>query len=141
MLLKLIGLGPRGYVRSKWNVFDGIIVIVSAVEIILSNAGGASSFTSGGTISAFRAFRLLRALRLARSWTSLRKLINIISAAFSDMGYFSILILLFIFIYALLGMELFAHFIKYEGESPRENFDDFFHSFISIFIVLVGDDW
>ena len=57
--------------------------------------------------------------------------------------------LLFIFIYSLLGMEFFAHFIKLDengdpdrhGESPRENFDDFFHAFVTIFVILVGDDW
>ena len=46
-------------------------------------------------------------------------------------------------------MEVFAHKIKMdpkgnidsEGESPRENFDDFFHAALTIFIVLVGDDW
>jgi sensor histidine kinase YesM len=27
------------------------------------------------------------------------------------------------------------------GESPRENFDDFFHAFISIYVILIGDDW
>jgi hypothetical protein len=51
-------------------------------------------------------------------------------------------------------MELFAHLVKLDmdsdnmecdlgddGESPRENFDNFFHAFVSIFVVLVGDDW
>jgi hypothetical protein len=54
------------------------------------------------------------------------------------------------FIYALLGMELYAYKVKFDkhdevdledGVSPRENFDDFFHAFMSIFAVLVGDDW
>jgi hypothetical protein len=59
--------------------------------------------------------------------------------------------MLFITIYALLGMEFFAHRLKFDddyevvtgggGKSPRVNFDDFFHAFEAIFIVLVGDDW
>jgi hypothetical protein len=57
------------------------------------------------------------------------------------MGYFTILTLLFLFIYALLGMELFAHLIKFDGESPRQNYDDFIHAFIAIFSVTIGDDW
>ena len=27
------------------------------------------------------------------------------------------------------------------GTSPRENFDDFFTAFITIFQVLIGDNW
>ena len=46
-------------------------------------------------------------------------------------------------------MEIYAHRIKMDdkgnvdsnGQSPRVNFDDFFHGFLTIFIVLVGDDW
>lgn len=36
MGIKLIGFGPIGYVRSKMNIFDGIIVIISLVEIVIS---------------------------------------------------------------------------------------------------------
>ena len=72
-----------------------------------------------------------------------------IGKTLGDINYFAILLLLFITIYTLLGMELFAHRIKLndkkeaddKGESPRINFDDFFHAFLTIFIVLVGDDW
>jgi hypothetical protein len=141
MGMKLVGLGVRGYLSSRWNVFDGVIVVLSTMELVLFYSGGDVGFSSGGAISAFRAFRLLRALRLARSWVSLRKLLNTIALAFSSMGYFTILTLLFFFIYALLGMELFAHFIKFDGVSPRQNFDDFLHAYISVFSVTMGDDW
>ena len=57
--------------------------------------------------------------------------------------------ILFITIYALLGMEFFAHKLKFDdsyepdssGRAQRVNFDEFFHAFEAIFIVLVGDDW
>jgi hypothetical protein len=50
----------------------------------------------------------------------------------------------------MLGMEIFAQRLKFDtttglpsadGTSPRENFDDFYHAFITIFLTLVGDDW
>lgn len=78
-----------------------------------------------------------------------------------DIISFSILLFLFMFIYALLGMELFAHRIKYDtegdpidpdlcndldgcyglGESPRQNFDNFPNALLYIFILVIGDDW
>jgi hypothetical protein len=54
------------------------------------------------------------------------------------------------FIYSLVGMELFAYRLQFDkdhevdiggGTSPRQNFDDFLHSFLSVYSVLVGDDW
>ena len=33
MGLKLIGLSPRGYVSDGMNIFDGLIVILSIVEM------------------------------------------------------------------------------------------------------------
>jgi hypothetical protein len=133
-----------------FNVFDGVIVILSTVEVIIMYSGSSSSVSSGGAISAFRAFRLLRLFKLAKSWKGLQDLLKKIAATLSQIGYFAILVFLFIFIYSLLGMELFAHNVKLDddsevdtsdGESPRESFDDFFHAFVSIFVVLVGDDW
>ena len=34
MIIKITGLGPKGYIRDRMNIFDGTIVIVSAIEII-----------------------------------------------------------------------------------------------------------
>jgi hypothetical protein len=151
MVLKLIGLGVRGYCKESFNVFDGFIVILSTVEVALFYSGDSSGFSSGGAISAFRAFRLLRLFKLARTWTSLKNILQTMQNTLFDISYFSILMMLFITIYALLGMEFFAHRLKFDdsyevvegggGRSPRVNFDDFFHAFEAIFIVLVGDDW
>lgn len=33
MILKLIGIGPKEYLRDTFNIFDGIIVILSIVEL------------------------------------------------------------------------------------------------------------
>ena len=35
MVLKVIGLGPKVYVKSLWNVFDAIIVISSILDYTL----------------------------------------------------------------------------------------------------------
>lgn len=32
MLLKLLGLGPYGYIKDPFNLFDGFIVIMRSVE-------------------------------------------------------------------------------------------------------------
>lgn len=107
MFLKLYGFGLKGYWKDSYNIFDGIVVILSTIEVILANIGVDGS-GGGNAISVFRAVRLLRLFKLAKSWTSLRKLLGTIVETIKDIGYFSILLLLFLFVYTLIGMELYA---------------------------------
>ena len=78
-----------------------------------------------------------------------------------DISFVFIILFLFIYIAALLGMELFANWCRFtpnldgelvedvvaayrEGipmEAPRENFDDTVSAITTIFIVSLGEDW
>ena len=35
MVLKLLGLGFRGYVANRFNIFDGLLVIIGLIEILI----------------------------------------------------------------------------------------------------------
>jgi hypothetical protein len=54
-------------------------------------------------MTAFRALRLLRVFKVAKQLDSLLTLFQAIKETLSDLGYFTLLILLFIFIMALFG--------------------------------------
>ena len=70
-----------------------------------------------------------------------------------DVSTFSILLLMFMFIFTLLGMELFGHQVVFGeddrvvdadsgiGLPPRPNFDNVGMGFTSIFAIAIGDDW
>ena len=107
MVIKLIGLGFKEYARDSFNLFDALIVILSIVDIIITSS--TSSDSQGGTLSAFRGVRLLRVFKLARSWDSFRVILAKIIVTIKDVSTFSILLLMFMFIFTLLGMELFGH--------------------------------
>jgi hypothetical protein len=118
MLIKVFGYGVLPYFRDGLNIFDTLIVIVSILDIVLSTA----NVFSGGSLvalSAFRTLRLFRMFKLARSWDSFRKLIAAILATLAAISNFVILLLLFMLISALLGMELFAFKVKIDGVYPR----------------------
>ena len=109
MVIKLIGLGFAGYVDDRMNVFDGIVVVISVIEVLsalITDSGGDSMF------SVFRAFRLLRVFRLARSWKQLNKIINTIFRSVANIAYLTCILVLFIFIFALLGKEFFGYKFK-----------------------------
>lgn len=50
MVLKIIALDPYYYFQEGWNIFDGIIVISSLMELCLEKVGG---------MSVLRSFRLV----------------------------------------------------------------------------------
>ena len=118
MLIKIFGYGVLPYFRDGLNIFDTLIVVVSILDIALSTA---NVFSGGGLValSAFRTLRLFRMFKLARSWSSFRRLIAAILATLAAISNFVILLLLFMLIAALLGMELFAFKVKVDGVYPR----------------------
>jgi len=150
MIIKMMGLGFREYFSDRFNAFDAFIVFISTVDILLSY----STFTDSegsGAISAMRAFRLLRVFKLAKSWKQFQNLLITIGKTLKGVSFFSILLLLFIFTYSLLGMGVFAYKVKFNendeydmsenGSFPDSTFNNFWEAFISVFIVLANDGW
>lgn len=114
MILKVLALGPEQYVKTtRFNIFDAFIVLVSTVDIIIQYALEDASL---GAVSALRAFRLLRIFKLAQSWKQFQNLLIIIGKTLQDVSNFSILLFLLMFIYTLLGMEMFAHKVAFDQE-------------------------
>jgi hypothetical protein len=134
MIIKIVGLTPRGYIEDRFNVFDAAVMCLSVLEYII---GGTSSVT------VFRAFRLLRIFKLARSWTSLQRMLEIIYRSLPAVGNCSFVLLLFMFIYTILGMQVFGGQMRGErfDEVPRHNFDSFLWAFVTVFQVLTGENW
>jgi len=59
MIMKIIGLGIKRYVRDGFNDFDAIIVIVGLLDF---------AKLGSKAITVLRAFRLLRIFKIVRSW-------------------------------------------------------------------------
>jgi hypothetical protein len=104
MLIKVIGLGIKGYLSDAMNAFDAAVVVSSVVELVVFFGGGGR-----GTLSVFRAFRLMRVFKLARRWEELSNIVQTIFKSISSIAYLSLLLLVFIFIMALLGMQIFGY--------------------------------
>lgn len=113
MIIKLLGLGFKEYARDTFNIFDATLVVISLIDFALLQIPQMSG-GSGGALSAFRGIRLLRVFKLARSWTSFRELLHKIVLTVKEITTFSILLLICMFIFTLLGMELYGHKIKFD---------------------------
>ncbi|EPQ03449.1 Sodium channel protein type 3 subunit alpha [Myotis brandtii] len=137
MVLKIIAMDPYYYFQEGWNIFDGIIVSLSLMELGLSNVEG---------LSVLRSFRLLRVFKLAKSWPTLNMLIKIIGNSVGALGNLTLVLAIIVFIFAVVGMQLFGKSYKEcvckissDCELPRWHMNDFFHSFLIVFRVLCGE--
>ncbi|XP_064862145.1 sodium channel, voltage-gated, type I-like, alpha isoform X2 [Oncorhynchus nerka] len=137
MCFKIIALDPYIYFQEGWNIFDGIIVSLSLMELGLANVSG---------MSVLRSFRLLRVFKLAKSWPTLNKLIKIIGNSVGALGNLTLVLAIIVFIFAVVGMQLFGKSyrdcvckISTDCTLPRWHMHDFFHSFLIVFRVLCGE--
>jgi voltage-dependent calcium channel L type alpha-1D len=154
MVINMLALGLRQYVSDPFNNFDFVIVVTSLIELTVS------AFTDGsgsGGISALRAFRLFRVFKLAKRWKDLQELLAAMQRTVLQVGNFAVLLFLFIFIYALVGLQFFSNRLHFNpqtgapvsitspqyasGEIPRANFDTFIWSMVTVFQVLTGENW
>lgn len=135
MVVRLGGLGWRGYKADSFNLFDGTIVILSLVEILMSAATGSSG---GGIASTFRAFRLLRIFKMAKSWTALNNIIDSFGKALPKLGYVTVLMMLYMFIAAVAGMQLFG--VKIPA-AERMTYRTFGVSMLTVFQMLTFENW
>ena len=142
MLIKMLGLTVRMYFTDPSNCFDFCLVLMSVVETIMDLAG----VKAPGGINALRAFRVLK---LAKSWKDLSRLLNTLREAINGVSNASVVLLIIVFIFTLLGMQLFGGrftdaydgVAKFEGDDPRHHFDNIFWAFVTVFQVLTGENW
>ena len=106
MIIKLIGFGPRDYAKDQMNLFDGFVVLMSGVEVVM---GFMTSDNGNNYLSVLRTFRLLRVFKLARSWKQLNDIITTMFKSLAGISYLSLILLLFMYVFALLGMQLFGY--------------------------------
>lgn len=77
MGLKLIGFGIKGYLKDKMNIFDGCIVILSIVEMVVFSDGN-KAVSAFRAVRIFRTFRVLRVTRLLRGLAFMQVIIGVV---------------------------------------------------------------
>ena len=149
VIIKLIGLGTSGFAADKMNLFDATIVVISIIEIVIEHTGDVSSKGGGGgAFSALRAFRLGRIFKMFKAG-DLRTLLDSIIFTVTSIKDYSILLSLFIYVFALLGMSVYAGVVRFnaegefdlKGESNRSNFNNIGNSVLLVFEVIIGENW
>jgi hypothetical protein len=135
LILKITAYGLK-FFGDIMNLFDTGVVAISLVELFV---GGGSNLSALRSIRILRAFRVLRITRLIRSLSYMRVIMGVVNSVITEFMYVFFLLWLFIFIYTLLGMQIFGgSFVSQNVTGIRQNYDTFFNALFTIFQVLTG---
>lgn len=125
----------KAFVKDPWNWFDSFLVVVS----LLPN----SIFTDASTLSALRVLRVLRVLRLLKVIPELQIMVRVLVKSISSVIYALLLLLIFMYIYSIIGVILFKGVITVVT-AHTDNIDPFgslAETFFSLFRISTGEDW
>ena len=162
MVLKFFGLrGLKGYFSQKQNVFDFVVVMTSLPSIVQPLLAGSLTVSSNALsgVSAIRVFRLFRVFRIARLFhkvTSMRKLLTALTGSFTELVNVLFFIMFALMTIGIVATGLFArpmapsesasqdldshgYSLYSSGHFPRYNYDSFFNSVLSLFIIMSGN--
>ena len=136
MIIKLYLLGFKQYISNSWNIFDVFVVIVSWIDVIFVGTGFGLS-----ALKIFRIFRVFRVLKLVKFFPDVQHTIQAILQISDDLKYSFVLLLLFMFIYALIGYQIFNTELinsKKIHDIDRYNFTSFYWSCLTVFKITIG---
>jgi len=136
-IIKISGLGKH-YFKDRWNLFDFIVVLGTAAGIAISHLTTVAVGSSATIIRSFRIFRVFRLIKRARS---LKLMFNTLVATLPAMANVGGLLALFLFLYSVLGVNLFAS-VKLEAPlHDNANFQTFWYAFLTLLRVSTGENW
>lgn len=138
--LKVFSSGIVGFLTDPLNCVSGGVAIINVLDMTVWNAN--TSYTrSFQVFNTLKAFKVIRMLKMLKSIRSMKLIIRVISEAVVIFLFIGIFLLLFLCIYALFGIQLFAGEFYFPEGTPRQNYDNFFNAFLSAFQVLNFQNW
>ena len=139
-LLKLFAL-CCDYFADPWCQFDFFLVCVSLADQFFVEYLMTILPIPPTVLRVLRVARVLRILRLLKNLKGLRDLVFTLILAFPSMLNIAALLSLAMFIYAVLGMNLFTFVRHGDAIDDDKNFETFSSACFVLFQSLTGDGW
>eukprot|EP01062_Namystynia_karyoxenos_P016880 TRINITY_DN1621_c0_g1_i2.p1 TRINITY_DN1621_c0_g1~~TRINITY_DN1621_c0_g1_i2.p1 ORF type:complete len:2570 (+),score=876.68 TRINITY_DN1621_c0_g1_i2:81-7790(+) len=135
------------YFGDGYNIFDFILVLFSLPDLFVSS--------NSSQLTVLRVLRLMRAFKLLQKFPSLRQVMDTVVHSVSQVFWLFCLVLLFVFIFGVLGMHLFGSRFEHENSedwdptlpapynrlSLRDSFASFWESLLTVFVITTGEGW
>jgi len=138
MILKLISYKSL-YFKSGWNLFDMFVVICADVGIIISYMGQSSMVKNAITV--FRVLRILRIAKLLQKFENVQILLDSLLVITPNVSNVLLVLALIIYIYALIGIYLFAGAKRLAELDKYNNFSSFKRAILGLVRYSTGEDF
>lgn len=142
----------KSFFQDGWNVFDLTLVLIGYIpETLLEN---------GSMMMVLRVLRVFRVLRLLRTTKELKLIVTVLLKSMSAMFYNLVLFLIFVYLYAIIGVSLFKlpdpntltgkekeNYELFLAEAPNaatnspDPFGELSEAVFTLFRELTGDNW
>jgi hypothetical protein len=119
-------------------VFDFVIVMATDIFIIIRYS---TSLDLVSLATVMRSFRVLRIVRLIRGAKELRKLINTLVTSLPQLTNVALFLVLFLFIFGVMGVQMFAKIAFEEAYNEHANFQTFAFGVLTLMRATTGENW
>jgi hypothetical protein len=116
-IIKFIGLGPMIYFSDPSTYLDLVIIGFAILDMATSSddSGGNAVSSKLAFLRVFRIFRVIRLMKVLRKIKTMRLIISGISESIANVGYVTLIMIMFILIFQLLGMSLLNNVPEYSN--------------------------
>jgi len=165
--LGLLGTGDSAYLRSPWYRLDFVVVTSSVLDIFLQAAGSGKDI---GFLKVIRLLRVLRPLRTVKQNKNMAHAVGTIMGSFMSVANVAVLLAMIFGVFSILGTGLFGGLfwscndetltteatctgtfvldaaastvpIDRQWANDAYNFDNFWSSFSTLFVVASLEGW
>ncbi|KAJ8363614.1 hypothetical protein SKAU_G00124450 [Synaphobranchus kaupii] len=153
-------LGKKAYLKSSWNILDGMLVMISVIDILVSLISNSGTKILG-MLRVLRLLRTLRPLRVISRAPGLKLVVETLMSSLKPIGNIVVICCAFFIIFGILGVQLFkGKFFVCQGEDTRNitnrsdcmlanykwvrhkyNFDNLGQALMSLFVLASKDGW
>nr|XP_019939086.1 PREDICTED: voltage-dependent T-type calcium channel subunit alpha-1G-like [Paralichthys olivaceus] len=166
MTVKIVALGwcfgDKAYLRSSWNILDGMLVMISVIDILVSLISNSGTKILG-MLRVLRLLRTLRPLRVISRAPGLKLVVETLMSSLKPIGNIVVICCAFFIIFGILGVQLFKgkfffcqgleHQVKnitnksdcmqasYKWVRHKYNFDNLGQALMSLFVLASKDGW
>lgn len=137
-IIKLTALGFKIYFHDNGNSFDFAIVIASIVSSLISIKFNMKFGASATFIRALRLARILKFFQRAKHVRVIFETLMITIPALTNIGG---LLLLFLYMFSVLGVFLFADIKLQSSLDIHANFQSFGYAFMTLVRCSTGEGW
>uniref|UniRef100_A0A671PUF8 Calcium channel, voltage-dependent, R type, alpha 1E subunit a n=1 Tax=Sinocyclocheilus anshuiensis TaxID=1608454 RepID=A0A671PUF8_9TELE len=155
MIIKMIEQGlilhDGSYFRDLWNILDFIVVVGALVAFALTNTGRDIK-----TIKSLRVLRVLRPLKTIKRLPKLKAVFDCVVTSLKNVFNILIVYKLFMFIFAVIAVQLFKGKFYYCTDSSKDtedkkekrewkrrdfHYDNIMWALLTLFTVSTGEGW